>query len=36
VRAAFEATLRREIENIQVQKPLHDAAVGAALLADNG
>jgi N-acetylglucosamine kinase-like BadF-type ATPase len=36
VRAAFEATLRREIENIQVQQPLHDAAVGAALLVENG
>ncbi len=32
VRIAFEAALRHEIADIQVQQSLHDAAIGAALL----
>jgi N-acetylglucosamine kinase len=36
VRMAFEAALRREIADIQVQQALHDAAIGAALLVKSG
>jgi N-acetylglucosamine kinase len=33
VRTAFEAALRRDIPDVQVQQSIHDAAIGAALLA---
>ncbi len=36
VRAAFESALRESLPAARIQEPLHDAAIGAALLAKGG